>query len=197
MPTKDLRQSVFDRSQNTSKSSFDQRKLKKLKVRYLTDLQKAKILGVPVAKLKTAIVLTPKAPVSGESYLTIFSTMMVYPTWPADTGEALFSSGYPSAVGQGAQAEFQRIKTGKSHLVEFNVQLNSNVTYKFRVFKYPLGDFQDIQIVGPKTETIVALIQPIDEITGDLELGAAIQQRNTIAENAGWALFSVRITTTS
>jgi hypothetical protein len=123
--------------------------------------------------------------------------MMVDPKFPTGSGQALYSSAYPGGVFPGAQVAFPRIKTGKKHLVEFNVLLNSNVTYNFRVFQYPLGGFQDVSIPGPKSETLVSLVPPVDEIDGDLELGAAIQQRDTVSESAGWVLHSVRITTTA
>ena len=72
-----------------------------------------------------------------------------------------------------------------------------NATYNFRVFQYPLGDFQDVSVQGPKTTTLVALVPPIDEISGSLELGASIQNRNGTNVNVGWVLHSVRITTTA
>jgi len=197
MPPKKLSEAVVQRNDVISKLGFDAKKLQKTKVKALTDVQKAKMLEVSISKLKTPIVLTPAAPLKGKSYLTLYSSMMVYPIWPAGTGEALFSSSFQGAVFPGAQVEFPRIKKGTNHLVEFNVQLNMNVVYKFRIFHFPLGGFQDIQIQGPKTDTLVILAPPIDEISGDLELGASIQQRNSANDNAGWALFSVRVTTTS
>ena len=198
MPPRKLSDAVVQRTDVVSKLGFDLKKLAKVKVKALTDVQKAKVLEVvDIRKLKTQLVLTPAAPLKGKSYMTLYSSMMVYPIWPDGTGEALFSSAFPGVVFPGAQVEFPRMKKGSNHLVEFNVQLNMDVVYKFRVFHFPLGGFQDIQIQGPKTDTIVVLAPPIDEISGDLELGASIQQRNTVNDNAGWALFSVRVTTVS
>lgn len=197
MATTKLSQAIVQRNEATTKLGFDPKKLQKTKVRALTDVQKAKMLEVTTAKLKTPILLTPAAPLKGKSYLTMYSAMMVYPIYPEGTGEALFSSSFPGVVFPGAQVEFPRIKKGKNHLVEFNVQLNMNIMYKFRLFEYPLGNFQDIQIQGPTTDALVVMVPPVDQIEGDLELGACIQQRNTQNENGGWALFSVRITTTS
>ncbi|HEX6181493.1 MAG TPA: hypothetical protein VFZ47_09610, partial [Chitinophagaceae bacterium] len=151
---------------------------------------------VTVAQLKTPIVLAPAAPVKGKSNLTIYTSLMVYPKFPAGTGQALFHSAVQWPTFPGAQVEFPRIKKGKKHLVEFNVQLNMAVTYHFRIFEYPLANFKDVSIVGPKTDTLVALVPPVDEIDGDLMLGASIQQRNSENDAAGWALYSVRITTT-
>jgi hypothetical protein len=197
MPPKKLSEAVVQRNDVTTRLGFDPKQLTKVKVKALTDVQKAKILEVSVGKLKTQLTLTPAAPLKSKSYLTLYSAMMVYPIWPDGTGEALFSSAFQGAVFPGAQVEFPRMKKGSNHLVEFNVQLNMNVVYKFRIFHFPLGGFQDIQIQGPKTDTLIILAPPIDEISGDLELGASIQQRNTVNDNAGWALFSVRVTTVS
>jgi len=194
--TPKISQATVVRNDTILKLGFDPKKLERINVKALTDVQKLKLLGGGVqAQLKTPIVLSPAAPVKGSSNLTLYSAMMVYPKFPAGTGEALFSSSFQGAVFPGAQVEFPRIKKGKNHLVEFNVQLNMDIKYKFRLFEFPLGNFQDIEIQGPKTETLVVVVPPIDEISGDLELGASIQQRNAASNNAGWALFSVRITT--
>lgn len=86
------------------------------------------------------------------------------------------------------------MKKGHQHLVEFYVSLDMNVAYKFRVFTYPLGDFHDIVIQGPKPSTVMtAIAPPVDQISGTLSLGASIQQRNSVADNAGWSLQSVQV----
>ncbi len=172
-------QAIVQRKEALIKMGFDVKKLDRATPRTLTDAQRAKLLEVKVAELKSPFLLTPAKPKNGKSHLTLYSSMMVYPIYPADSGEALFSSMFQGAVFPGAQVSFPRLKTGKMHLVEFNVALNMNLTYKFRVFQYPLGDFQDISIQGPKTTTLTALVPPVDQISGNLELGASIQNRNT------------------
>lgn len=197
MPTKQINLAVEKRNELLQKFGFTPRKLETSKPKYLSEAQQAKLLGSLTAELKTPIILSPAKPIKGKSTLTIFTSLMVDPKWPAGIGQALFSSAYPGAVFAGGQVAFPRIKTGKMHLVEFNVVLNMNVAYNFRVFQYPLGDFQDITIQGPKTTTLTALVPPVDEISGSLELGASIQNRNSKNDNAGWVLHSVRITTTA
>lgn len=196
MATSKLSRAIVDRNDVVTKLGFEPRKLDNAKVRTLTDVQRAKHLDVAVSLLKSPIVLSPAVPVKGKSTLTIYTSLMVYPKFPEGVGQALFHSGIQWPVFPGAQVEFPRIKKGKKHLVEFNVQLNMDITYKFRIFEYPMGTFKDVSIQGPKTETLVALIPPIDEIDGDFSFGASIQQRNSEADAAGWALYSVRITTT-
>jgi hypothetical protein len=174
------------------------KRLRATKITALTATQRAKLLGVAVGDLVavvTPIVLSPAKPIKGASNLTLFSSMMVDPTWPVGSGQALFSSAYPGAVDQGAQVAFNRVKKGHTHLVEFHVTLNMSVAYKFRVFTYPLAQFVDVTIQGPTTTTIPALAPPVDQISGTLELGASIQQRNSKADNAGWSLQSVEINT--
>lgn len=164
----------------------------------MSNVQRAKALGVSVGTLvpvATPIVLSPAKPIKGSSHLTIFSSVMVDPTWPAGSGQALFSSAYPGVVDQGVQVAFNRVKKGHTHLVEFHVSLNMNVAYRFRVFTYPLGEFVDVTIQGPKTTIIPALAPPVDEISGTLELGASLQQRNSKADGAGWSLQSVEVNT--
>jgi hypothetical protein len=171
-------------------------KLRTTKITAMTSAQQAKALGVSTGGLvavPTPILLSPAKPITGSSNLVVFSTMLVDPTWPVGTGQALFSSGYPAGVDPGAQVAFNRVKTGHTHLVEFHVTLNSNVAFKFRVFTYPLGDYVDVTIQGPKTTVIAALAPPVDQIAGTLELGAAIQQRNSKADYAGWSLQSVEV----
>ncbi|HTE46731.1 MAG TPA: hypothetical protein VK636_15875 [Gemmatimonadaceae bacterium] len=170
--------------------------LRATKITAMTAAQQAKALGVSIGSLVAVpapIVLSPAKPITGSSNLTVFSSMMVDPTWPVGTGQALFSSAFPAGVDPGAQVAFNRVKTGHTHLVEFHVTLNMNAAYKFRVFTYPLGDFVDVTIQGPKTTSISALAPPVDEIAGTLELGASIQQRNAKVDSAGWSLQSVEV----
>jgi hypothetical protein len=197
MPSKKISAAITRRNELVTQFGFTPRKLETTKPKFLSEAQQAKLLGVVQAQLKTPIVLSPAKPVKGKSIITIHSTLMVYPKYPDGVGQALFSSAYPGAVFSSVQVEFPRIKTGKMHLVEFNVVLYSNATYHFRVFQYPLGDFQDVSVQGPKTTTLVALVPPIDEISGSLELGASIDNRNDSNDNVGWAFHSVRITTTA
>ena len=197
MPTRKISGAITQRNELLTTFGFTARKLETAKPKFLSEAQQAKLLGAVQAQLKTPIVLSPAKPIKGKSMLTIFTSLMVDPKYPDGVGQALFSSAFPGAVFAGAQVAFPRIKTGKMHLVEFNVVLNMNVVYQFRVFQFPLGDFQDISVQGPKTTTLVALVPPVDEITGSLELGASIQNRNGSNDNAGWVLHSVRITTTA
>ena len=197
MPSKKISAAITLRNELVTQFGFTPRKLETAKPKFLSEAQQAKLLGVVQAQLKTPIVLSPAKPVKGKSTLTIYTSLMVDPKYPDGVGQALFSSMFPGAVFAGAQVAFPRIKTSKMHLVEFNVVLNMNATYNFRVFQYPLGDFQDVSVQGPKTTTLVALVPPIDEISGSLELGASIQNRNGTNVNVGWVLHSVRITTTA
>ncbi|AHG89156.1 hypothetical protein J421_1619 [Gemmatirosa kalamazoonensis] len=174
------------------------RQLRNTKVKAISDAQRARLLGVSAGTLtavRTPIVLSPAKPIKGtDQYILIFSSIMVDPTWPTGVGQALFSSGYPGVVDQGVQVAFPRVKKGKNHLVEFYVSLNSNVAYKFRVFTFPLGDFQDVTIQGPKPNTIItAIAPPVDQISGALQLGASIQQRNSVQDDAGWSFQSVQV----
>ncbi|MBV9879764.1 MAG: hypothetical protein JO180_04670 [Gemmatirosa sp.] len=173
--------------------------LRSTKLVSISDTARAKYLGVRASglvRVATPIVLSPAKPITGSSSLTLFTAMMVDPTWPTGSGQALFSSGFPGGVDPGAQVAFPRLATGKTHLVEFYVTLNKAAAYKFRVFTYPLGDFVDVVIQGPKSTVIPALAPPVDQIAGALELGASIQQRNTKADDAGWSLQSVQVNTT-
>jgi hypothetical protein len=183
-----------------AKLGMTTRQLRSAKVTAMTDAQRAKLLGVTASTLglvRTPIVLAPAAPIKGASRLTIFTALMVDPTWPAGSGQALFSSAYPGAVDSGVQVAFPRIKKGRLHLVEFYVSLPTSVAYKFRVFTYPLGEFQDVTIQGPKASTVIpALVPPVDEIDGTPELGAAIQLRNTKADGAGWGFQSAQVNAT-
>ena len=172
--------------------------LRNTKVKTITDTARAKLLGISAAglvQMKTPIVLSPAKPIKGtDQYILMFSSIMVDPTWPAGVGQALFNSSYPGVVDQGVQVSFPRVKKGVNHLVEFYVSLNMSVAYKFRVFTYPLGDFQDVTIQGPKANTIItAVVPPVDSIPGALDMGAAISQRNAKADNAGWSFQSVQV----
>jgi hypothetical protein len=174
--------------------------LKRAKPKSLTNPQRARLLGVPVDKLVLPGLLTPAAPITpitAKSSLLLFSCMMMDPTFPAGSGQALFSSQYQGATSPGAQVAFPRVKTGAMHLVEFHVTLFGTMTYTFRVFRYPLGKFEDVSIPGGQSQVIAALVEPLDEIAGDLQLGAAIQQRNQASEAAGWTLHSVTLSTTA
>jgi hypothetical protein len=197
MLTNELAKPVAYRKQVAEKLGYDFKKLDTVKFEPLSDAKKASLLNAPIAALTVPIHLSPSRLINGQSNLELFSSMMVDPANPAGSGMALFSSAYPGVLFPTAQVAFPRIAKGKMHLVEFHVELYSNVTYHFRVFQYPLGDFQDISVQGPKTETLVALVQPVDQIEGNLELGASIDQHNTLNDDAGWSLHSVSITTTS
>ena len=161
----------------------------------LTVAQRAKILDVKPGMLRTPLDLTPARPIDGKRYIQLFSCMMMDPTFPAATGQALFSSLFPGAVFPACQVAFPRVKKGKNHLVEFQTVLHGDGPYKFRVFTYPLGQFEDVSVQGNQAHTFTALVPPVDQISGDLELGAEIQQRNETSDAAGWTLHAVRITT--
>lgn len=180
-----------------SRFGITTRQLRATRLTPISDAQRARLIGVKPGDLTmvaTPIALSPAKPIKGKSTLTLFTAMMVDPTWPVGSGQALFSSRFPGAVFAGAQVAFMRVKKGKQHLVEFYVTLNMNVAYRFRVFTFPLGEFQDVTIQGPKASTVItALAPPVDEISGALELGALLQQRNGPEEDAGWSLQSVQV----
>ncbi len=194
MPKITLIAAQAQRADATKAMGFKKKPVATLKE--LTVAQRAKHLAGVVAKVKTPIALNPAHPIQGESFITIFGPLMVTPEWPAGTGNAgynpMFSVG---ATFPGVQVAFPRIQKGKLHLVEFHVQLNMSIKYKFRVFEYPLGDYADIELQGPKSDIIIALVPPVDEISGDLELGAAVQQRNSESQAAGWNFYQVKIST--
>jgi hypothetical protein len=180
-----------------SRFGITAKQLRSTRLTPISDARRARIVGVrpgDLTMVATPLALSPAKPIKGKSSLTLFTAMMVDPTWPAGSGQALFSSAFPGAVFAGAQVAFMRVKKGKQHLVEFYVSLNMNVAYRFRVFTFPLGDFQDVTIQGPKPSTVItALAPPIDEISGALELGALLQHRNEQIDNAGWSLQSVQV----
>ena len=187
-------EALTQRNEILSQFRFDTKRLDKAKPKFLSEAQRAKLLQVRPELLKSPILLSPAKPVKGKSTLTIYTSLMVYPKWPENMGQALFSSAFPGAVFAGAQVEFPRIKKSTKHLVEFNVVLNMNVNYKFRLFRYPTAQFQDITIQGPKSETLTVLIDQLDEFDA-IDFGASIQNRNTKQDDAGWSLHSVRIST--
>jgi len=163
----------------------------------LTDVERAERLGVEIGKLETPFQLTPAAPRAKDAYLDLYQALMVLAEWPAATGMALFSSRFQWPVFPGAQISFPRLKKGQTCLVEFHLQLlDGTKTYQFRSFDYPLGGFEDLSIPGGSAHVIAVLVPPVDEIDGTLDLGAAIQQRNDEAANAGWELYSVRVSAT-
>jgi hypothetical protein len=167
------------------------RNFERIKVKELTDNQRAKILKVTLSALTGPIVLTAGKPRSGKNFLTFFSAMMVSADPQANGDFALFSSAFLGVTNPSVQLEFEPIKQNAQHLVEFNVTLNDpSKTYKFRVFQYPLDAFQDISPSG--SQVITALIPPIADFSGPY--GASITQQNKANENAGWVLHSVRIT---
>jgi hypothetical protein len=185
------------RTQALRKLGIDTRRMAAAKPRFMTDLQRAKALKVEVDALKLPIVLSPARMVSGNAHLTLFSAGMVETTWPEGSGQALFSSSMQGASFPGAQIAFPRTKKGKHYLVEFSVVLFGPQTFNFRVFDYPLGGYQDVALPGNRADILTVLVPPIDSISGALEFGAGIQQRDPASEAAGWALYSVRVSTTS
>lgn len=179
------------RSEVIGKLGLTLQDLDRIKVKELTVSQRAKLLKVSPSVLTGPIVLSPGKPRSGKNFLTFFSAMMVNAEPLASNEIALFSSAFPGAVFPSVQVEFNPIKKNKLHLVEFNVTLNDpSKTYKFRVFQYPLANFQDVSLNS--TQVITALIPPIEDFSGSY--GASIDQRNEPKESAGWMLHSVRIT---
>ncbi len=67
---------------------------------------------------------------------------------------------------------------------------------RVRFLIHDRGGFEDLSIPGGSAHIIAVLVPPVDEIDGTLDLGAAIQQRNDEAANAGWELYSVRVSAT-
>jgi hypothetical protein len=172
------------------KLGFDPATLETLKPMRLTDAATAKQLGVRSGSLTTAFTLSPNKPRAGKKFLSMYSAMMVLAN-PLETNNiALFSSAFPTAVSPAVQVAFDAIKAGKKHLVEFNISLNEpGKVYKFRVFQYPTGAFQDLSISS--SQAITVLVNPEDNISS---YGAEIMQLNTKAEACGWIFHSVKIT---
>ena len=172
------------------KLGFDATSLATLKPTRLSDAATAKLLGTRTSSLTTAVTLSPNKPRSGKKFLSMYSAMMVIANPLESNNIALFSSAFPTAVSPAVQVEFDPIKAGKKHLVEFNISLNEpNKVYKFRVFQYPTATFQDISISG--SQAITVLINPFEDISS---YGAEIMQLNTKAEACGWIFHSVKIT---
>ncbi len=178
------------RLESMDKLNIDVKKLDRLRVKELTDIQRARLLEVrPEALSSTLIELRPSKPSSAKGFLTFFSSMMVMSNPLPSNDIAIFSSAFQGAVFPGLQVEFKQIKKNKTHLVEFHITLNQPKTYKFRVFSYPLATFQDISI--DKSQVITALVPSFEGITS---YGAALQQRNAAGDDAGWLFHKVRIT---
>jgi len=156
----------------------------------LTEAAIAKKLGVRPELLSTAVMLSPNKPRIGNKFLSMYSAMLDIANPATSNNISLFSSAYPTAVSPAVQVEFDAIKTGKKHLVEFNISLNEpEKVYKFRVFQYPTATFQDISISG--SQVISVLINPANDINS---YGAEIMQLNTKAEACGWIFHSLKIT---
>jgi hypothetical protein len=172
---------------------LDPKRLEKVKVRELTDLQRARLLKVrPEALASTVIVLRPSKPSSSKGYLSFHSSPLVLSNPLPSNDIAVFSSSFQDVGSPGVQVEFTQIKKNKLHLVEFHVTLHQPKTYKFRVFSYPLATFQDISLTS--SQVITALAPSFDGITS---YGAALQQRNEPEDDAGWTFHKVRITAVS
>ncbi len=131
--------------------------------------------------------LSPGRPRVGESHLTFLSAVLV----ESEEGQefAVFNSAYAPVQFPGVDVNFVPLKTGKSHLVEFHVQVGGNgMTYKFRKF---FGyDYEDIS--DDATNLISVLVPPVPNYISTCY--AAISQLNASSEDAGWLLWYVRIT---
>lgn len=177
-------------SDKIKKLGFDPSSFATLKPARLTVAATARKLNVKPELLSTAVTLSPNKPRAGKKFLSFYSAMMVLAD-PRETNNiALFSSAFPTAVSPTIQVEFDPIKAGKKHLVEFNISLNEpDKVYKFRVFQFPSATFQDISISG--SQPITVLVNPFEDIAA---YGAEIMQLNTKAEACGWVFHSVKIT---
>jgi hypothetical protein len=171
------------------KLGFEAKKLEKIRVKELTELQRAKLLKVRPELMTSSIEFKPSKPSSSKGYLSFHSPLLVLSNPLPSNDIAVYSSAFQEVVFPGVQVEFSPIKKNKMHLVEFHVTLNSPKTYKFRVFSYPLASFQDISLNS--SQVITALVPPFEGITS---YGAAIQQRNEPEDNAGWMFHKIRIT---
>jgi len=123
----------------------------------------------------------------GENYLRFHQPMMV----TSEPGQdfALFDSAYSDFSFPDVQVTFTPIKAGKSHLVEFHIQLFQDTTYKFRKFSYPTGDTEDM---SDDQTSLISILVPA--VSSDISYGAEIMQLNEPTEDAGWLLKYVRIT---
>lgn len=171
------------------------------RAKFLTNLQIAQRLAVDVRQLTTIPELSPGRPRSGDSHLTISSSIGVYTEKLATNNLALFSSKYPSLGSPSVTVNFPLLSQTKPHLVQFTVALfNKSLNYRFRVFQFPTNTFQDITVDG-KTTVITALIPPLPQDIGlDFEfvrLAARLEQRNSQSEEGGWAFYSVKINSVS
>jgi hypothetical protein len=147
------------------------------KTRDLTTAQRARYFKVEPKDLTLLpLTLTPGVPRIQQNHLTFFSAILLDTELAASNNFALFSSAYPTSGSPSVQVEFKQIKPSKAHLVEFNVSLNNEaIPYKFRVFQYPMGTFQDITLT--KQQIIAVFIPGIPGFTG--KLGASIDQTNS------------------
>jgi hypothetical protein len=188
-----LKKSENSRQGTLTKFNLDMGTLALRKPSGLTEVAVAKKLGVSIDALTAAFILSPNKPRSGKKFLSMYSAMMVLANPAESNNIALFSSAFPTVASPGIQVEFDPITAGKKHLVEFNISLNEpNKVYKFRVFQYPTGTFQDLSISG--SQAINVLINPAANINS---YGAQIMQLNTKAEECGWIFHSLTITSIS
>ena len=179
------------RTEVMEKIGLDAKRLEKVRVKELTQIQRARLLKVkPELMASTTIELKPSKPSTGKGYLSFYSSLLVLANPLPSNDIAVFSSSFQGAVFPGVQVEFTPIKKNKMHLVEFHVTLNQPKTYKFRVFSYPLATFQDISINS--SQVITTLVPPFEELSSGF--GAALQQRNSPGDDAGWMFHKVRIT---
>lgn len=177
------------RAEILKKISLDPRQLENVRIRGLSKAEKARLLEVDLRDLTAIVQLTPKRPQTASGFLDFHSPMMV--SADPDHPFALFHPQFKGVTFPGAQVEFPQIKQGKKHLVEFHIELhNPSLTYKFRVFQYPMGSFQDVSLQDG--QVITSLVSFPASFSG--AYGAAIQQRNEPTEHAGWSLHRVTIT---
>ena len=176
------------RTETMETLGLDARKLAKAKYKELTEIQRARLLKVrPELLARMVISLTPSKPSTSKGFLIFFSSPMVLCDPESDL--AVFSSSFQGPSFPGVQVEFSPIKKNKTHLVEFHLSLHHSTTYKFRVFSYPLGTFQDVTVSG--NQVLTALVPPLENLSS---YGAAIQQRNAPGDDAGWTFYKVRVT---
>jgi len=175
---------------NFKKLNLDPFNLANLKPVVLSDLEIFKKLDVRPGLAITSLTLTPAKPRSDKSYLTMHSVIMYMANPLTSNNIALFSSAFPTVNNPVVQVEFDQIKVGKKHLIEFNITLNEpNKIYRFRVFQYPTGTHQDIAISG--SQVISVVVPSIADHASTY--GASINQLNTKAEACGWIFHSLKI----
>jgi hypothetical protein len=126
----------MDRLQQVAATlGVEKRSLMRGKPRMLTDLQRAKQLGISLSQLKTPFQLSPAAPRAKSAYLDLYSSLLVLSESPPATGSAWFTSADQWAGHPGAAISFPRLKEGQTYLVEFHVKLlDPSRTYQFRTF---------------------------------------------------------------